>query len=181
MPTCCYCGATKGTFVIDHVVPRSRGGPDGPRNCVVACTDCNISKGDLLPSEWRKRLPPLVKGIEKRVCRSIAVSQRRRRGCAPGKRRPRPNRPSGAISIEIWDWLVRQFSIDPRGPYDCDVWVFCLKRGLDREEVWSAVCEIASLMDIHEFRRTASLLAIVRAVRRARREARINLRMSQNR
>ena len=42
---CQYCGSTK-SLTIDHVIPRSRGGKDTWENLVVACSLCNIKKGD---------------------------------------------------------------------------------------------------------------------------------------
>lgn len=51
---CAYCGAnlardssTEGeTFNVEHVVPRSAGGPDNIANYVPACSGCNASKSD---------------------------------------------------------------------------------------------------------------------------------------
>jgi len=51
---CQYC-RTKATEV-DHVVPRSEGGPDWSWNLVAACGDCNKAAGDLLfPNVEAKR------------------------------------------------------------------------------------------------------------------------------
>lgn len=55
---CAYCERVEGTcgwLTIDHVVPKSRGGPDALTNCVLACGRCNSEKGDLLLSEWVDR------------------------------------------------------------------------------------------------------------------------------
>jgi hypothetical protein len=53
--TCQYCGIelppTKLT--IDHVLPRSRGGPTTWENCVAACAACNFRKADRTPREAR--------------------------------------------------------------------------------------------------------------------------------
>lgn len=50
---CQYCGSkvsmTTGTR--DHVIPRSRGGPDTMLNVVTACRSCNVRKDDKLPDE----------------------------------------------------------------------------------------------------------------------------------
>lgn len=50
---CQYCGTrismTTGTR--DHVIPRSRGGPDTMLNVVTACRACNVRKDDKLPDE----------------------------------------------------------------------------------------------------------------------------------
>ncbi|MGE0431337.1 MAG: HNH endonuclease [Planctomycetota bacterium] len=48
---CQYCGSRPGTadLTIDHVVPRSAGGPSSWDNCVLACTRCNRKKGNRTP------------------------------------------------------------------------------------------------------------------------------------
>lgn len=51
---CYYCGVKVGdTYHVDHVVPLSRGGSNGPENIVIACVTCNCSKRDKLPHEWK--------------------------------------------------------------------------------------------------------------------------------
>ncbi|WPQ59822.1 HNH endonuclease [Paenibacillus polymyxa] len=42
--TCYYCGKPGDT--IDHKIPLSKGGFTSPKNCVVACSTCNVEKGD---------------------------------------------------------------------------------------------------------------------------------------
>lgn len=39
---------------VDHVEPLSAGGEHVAGNLCIACTDCNLSKGDMNPSEFRK-------------------------------------------------------------------------------------------------------------------------------
>jgi 5-methylcytosine-specific restriction endonuclease McrA len=46
---CAYCAKRADT--IDHVVPRSRGGPHSWDNCVAACKACNSKKADRLLDE----------------------------------------------------------------------------------------------------------------------------------
>ena len=41
---CAYCHGLANTA--DHVVPRSKGGSDGPENLVAACSSCNSEKND---------------------------------------------------------------------------------------------------------------------------------------
>jgi hypothetical protein len=66
-PVCGYC-SKPGVLHRDHVVPRSRGGPDDATNIVMACQPCNSAKCDQLPSEWLgDRCPPKVLLIEARV------------------------------------------------------------------------------------------------------------------
>lgn len=50
---CYYCGVKVGDgYHVDHVVPLSRGGSNGPENIVIACPSCNSRKHDKLPHEW---------------------------------------------------------------------------------------------------------------------------------
>jgi hypothetical protein len=80
MTKCAYCGVAANDLVLDHVVPRARGGPDSPRNLVRACVKCNSEKTDMLPSEWLTSVPPAIAAIEARVTRSIDLKIRGRRG-----------------------------------------------------------------------------------------------------
>lgn len=56
--TCQYCGKGIGLqqVTIDHVMPRSRGGPLTWENCVAACATCNSRKADKTPKEARMPL-----------------------------------------------------------------------------------------------------------------------------
>lgn len=50
---CYYCGEKcADKYHVDHVIPLSRGGSNGPDNLVIACTHCNERKGTKLPHEW---------------------------------------------------------------------------------------------------------------------------------
>ena len=61
---CQYCARTGDT--VDHVLPRSRGGPDTWENCVCACSACNRCKNNHTPEEagmhlrTRPRKPALI-------------------------------------------------------------------------------------------------------------------------
>lgn len=57
---CVYCGAVATS--LDHVVPKSRGGPHTWDNVVSACGRCNHVKADRGISElgWRLRRPPVA-------------------------------------------------------------------------------------------------------------------------
>ena len=50
---CAYCGVTGVQLQLDHIFPRSRGGPDLPENLTPACKPCNTSKGAKTVDEWR--------------------------------------------------------------------------------------------------------------------------------
>lgn len=51
---CCYCGIrvqddikqATDSATLEHVVPRCHGGPDDESNIVIACFECNNSRGD---------------------------------------------------------------------------------------------------------------------------------------
>jgi 5-methylcytosine-specific restriction endonuclease McrA len=45
--TCQYCGA-RSNLTVDHVVPRSKGGPSSWDNIVASCAPCNRRKGNTL-------------------------------------------------------------------------------------------------------------------------------------
>ncbi|RMF61670.1 MAG: HNH endonuclease [Bacteroidetes bacterium] len=47
---CQYCGSRE-QLTIDHIVPKSRGGPDTWENLVAACVPCNNRKGNRTPEE----------------------------------------------------------------------------------------------------------------------------------
>ena len=55
---CQYCGDQPGweSITIDHVVPRSQGGPTSWQNCVAACMTCNGRKADRTPEQAGMRL-----------------------------------------------------------------------------------------------------------------------------
>jgi 5-methylcytosine-specific restriction endonuclease McrA len=48
---CAYCGTEGNRLTLDHVVPRSRGGPSVWENVVTSCAPCNHRKGDRLLEE----------------------------------------------------------------------------------------------------------------------------------
>lgn len=50
---CFYCGAKVGKkYHVDHVIPVSKGGSNGPENLVIACRPCNDSKGAKHPMDF---------------------------------------------------------------------------------------------------------------------------------
>jgi 5-methylcytosine-specific restriction endonuclease McrA len=58
--TCQYCGTQTHDLTLDHVMPKSRGGPHTWENLVSACRACNHRKGGKTLAEARLRLrrPP---------------------------------------------------------------------------------------------------------------------------
>ena len=65
---CAYCGAT-GSLQWEHIIPKSRGGPDSIDNMVLSCPKCNREKSARNPIEWydsktihRKHISRIVMG-----------------------------------------------------------------------------------------------------------------------
>jgi len=63
---CIYCG-NKGHLSTDHLIPRSRRGPDSGDNAVLACKHCNSSKGNWGLYAWiglddRDTVPRIAEG-----------------------------------------------------------------------------------------------------------------------
>ena len=56
--TCQYCGVNLpgSKLQVEHVLPRSRGGPTTWENTVAACDSCNSRKADKTPAEAGMRL-----------------------------------------------------------------------------------------------------------------------------
>lgn len=52
--TCAYCRGRATTA--DHIVPRSRGGPNTMDNLRAACRPCNLRRGNRPPEYLRERL-----------------------------------------------------------------------------------------------------------------------------
>ena len=72
---CVYCGAAATS--LDHVVPRSRGGPHVWENVVAACSRCNHAKADRSVADLGWRHAPAAAGAER--CRLA------RARCAPSR------------------------------------------------------------------------------------------------
>jgi hypothetical protein len=50
---CAYCGSWNEKLTIDHIVPKSKGGPHFAKwNNIPSCLSCNASKGSLPLFEW---------------------------------------------------------------------------------------------------------------------------------
>lgn len=56
--SCQYCGdeLPGSKLQVEHVLPRSRGGPTSWENTVAACADCNSRKADKTPAEAKMKL-----------------------------------------------------------------------------------------------------------------------------
>ena len=100
--TCAYCGSTEN-ITLDHVKPRSLGGPDTSQNIVAACHQCNNDKGHQDWKEWYEaqyfHTWERMKAIEAWIAPEIVVEDRGVPVTADGRYRAykRQNRCYGAI------------------------------------------------------------------------------------
>lgn len=53
---CFYCHERLTGYHIDHVVPLSKGGSNGPENIVITCAACNQMKSDKHPMDFTGRM-----------------------------------------------------------------------------------------------------------------------------
>lgn len=54
---CWWCSKPVGDdYHVDHRIPLSRGGSNGPENLCISCPSCNTSKHSKMPWEWNGRL-----------------------------------------------------------------------------------------------------------------------------
>ncbi|GAB7193627.1 HNH endonuclease [Kineococcus sp. NUM-3379] len=73
--TCVYCGARART--VDHLLPRSRGGPDTWENLAACCEACNTAKADRTPQEagmrprWTPWRPDATVAVQRQVWRRL--------------------------------------------------------------------------------------------------------------
>jgi 5-methylcytosine-specific restriction endonuclease McrA len=74
---CQYCGETFSALVLtlDHVIPRSKGGPSTWENLVAACKDCNRRKADQTPEEAGMPLLRRPRPVTLHTARSVLRSQ----------------------------------------------------------------------------------------------------------
>ena len=64
---CVVCGLDHN-LTIDHIVPRSKGGKDKPKNLMTLCFKCNQEKANLDPWTWLCKLPEFVRNrLETRI------------------------------------------------------------------------------------------------------------------
>jgi hypothetical protein len=66
---CVYCGChLDDTWVVEHAVPRSKGGGNHLANRFPSCSLCNARKKDCTPEEFRSR-------ISSRIAKAIVEAQ----------------------------------------------------------------------------------------------------------
>ena len=60
---CVYCGRSGVPLNVEHIVPKSRGGPNRVSNLAIACVECNQKKGAKPIEEFLKGKPALLASI----------------------------------------------------------------------------------------------------------------------
>ena len=58
---CVYCKTNlKAGYHVDHIIPLSKGGSNGPKNLQCLCAFCNLSKGAKMPEEFARSIGMLL-------------------------------------------------------------------------------------------------------------------------
>lgn len=60
---CAYCGAENRPLEVEHIRPKSKGGPDRVSNLTLACTPCNQRKNNRPVEEFLAEKPDVLKRI----------------------------------------------------------------------------------------------------------------------
>ncbi|WP_024804688.1 HNH endonuclease [Nocardia sp. BMG51109] len=75
---CGYCARWANT--VDHIRPRSRGGPNTWSNLIAACGPCNTRKADRTPAEaglrllWEPKAPNDIEKTQRRIWKDLAAT-----------------------------------------------------------------------------------------------------------
>jgi len=64
--SCAYCGDTTN-LIVEHFIPRSKGGPHASGNLLPACQRCNVSKRDHDPEHWYRKQPFYTKARWRKI------------------------------------------------------------------------------------------------------------------
>lgn len=63
---CFYCSCDLTEYHVDHYIPLSRGGTNWPSNIVLACPQCNMAKGDMMPERFIDDYLPISLRLRRR-------------------------------------------------------------------------------------------------------------------
>lgn len=76
---CGYCAGWART--VDHIRPRSRGGPNTWSNLVACCAPCNAAKADRTPEEagmrllWEPKAPNHLQKTQRRIWKQLSTTR----------------------------------------------------------------------------------------------------------
>ena len=77
---CAYCAAPSLSLTLDHVVPKSKGGPTTWYNLIPACYECNQSKSNHDLSTWYREQPFWDPGRETKILQEYTEGHHHRYG-----------------------------------------------------------------------------------------------------
>ncbi len=111
--TCIYCGKKGDDLTLEHILPRSRGGPDTTDNAVFVCKQCNCSKGDKRLYECfglknRNKIPRIAEGKYLKLIYSI-------------------HEHNGTLNISDISMLCPNCDLEPKCPTKQKLTVYCLE------------------------------------------------------
>ncbi|MFA6330197.1 MAG: HNH endonuclease [Candidatus Micrarchaeia archaeon] len=77
---CGYCGRTGMKLTCEHILPKSRGGPDTADNAIMVCAECNSRKGAKRLFEWhgldnKDSIPRIAEGKYLKLLYSLHEKQ----------------------------------------------------------------------------------------------------------
>ena len=76
---CIYCGTKSTSYHIDHKNPIAKGGSNRKSNLVIACSNCNSSKGDKRIRKWLRKIRSSKKASDKTIYRRIVKNNKGKR------------------------------------------------------------------------------------------------------
>ena len=103
---CAYCAspaAPSNPLTLEHILPRSAGGPDATWNLIAACRACNGARGSTPMAVWMaflQRDRPWMADLAHVVIRR-ALESRGRCPRDPVTRQPLP------VRLDAWGWVER--------------------------------------------------------------------------
>jgi len=72
--SCAYCGKTNVALTKDHVIPKCTGGSNRVSNLTLACTPCNLAKGNQSVETFLGENPKKLKALQAQLKKPLASS-----------------------------------------------------------------------------------------------------------
>jgi hypothetical protein len=109
---CIYCGK-KTDLTLEHILPRSRGGPDITDNAFFVCKNCNSSKCGKRLYEWfglekRNKIPRIAEGKYLKLIYSL-------------------HERNGTLNVSDVSKLCPKCDLEPKCPKKQKLTVYCLE------------------------------------------------------
>jgi 5-methylcytosine-specific restriction endonuclease McrA len=71
---CAFCGSSN-QLIVEHFIPRSKGGPHAIGNILPACYSCNMSKFNHDPEEWYRSRPYFSETRWRKILRALGKAR----------------------------------------------------------------------------------------------------------